>query len=71
MWTVAITATGNEIGLSREEWEALSPELREQREREAARRLVGAGAHYTAPSLADCSVILDEIERRLAAGEKP
>ena len=38
---------------------------------EAAARLTGVGAHFTAPSLAACGEILEEIERRLAAGEKP
>lgn len=71
MWTIAITATGNEIGLPLEEWEALPPEARIERERDAAGRLIGAGAHFAAPSLADCGGIFDEIERRIAAGEKP
>jgi phosphonoacetaldehyde hydrolase len=71
MWTIGITATGNEVGLSREEWEALPADEQSRREQEAAGRLTGAGAHFTAPSLADCSEILQEIERRLAAGAKP
>ena len=71
MWTIAITATGNEIGLPREDWEALAPGEREAREQEAAARLKDAGAHYTAPSLAACTSILDEIESRIAAGETP
>jgi phosphonoacetaldehyde hydrolase len=71
MWTIAITATGNEIGLAREEWEALPPEVRRERERAAAERLKAAGAHYTAASLADCSAILEDIDRRVAAAEKP
>jgi phosphonoacetaldehyde hydrolase len=71
MWTVAITATGNEIGLSRTEWEALPANERLQREQDAARRLSQAGAHFTAPALADCGSILGEIERRLAAGDRP
>jgi phosphonoacetaldehyde hydrolase len=71
MWVVAITATGNEIGLAREEWEALPPDVRSQREQEAAQRLMDAGAHYAVPSLADCGGILEEIERRIAAGERP
>jgi phosphonoacetaldehyde hydrolase len=71
MWTIGITATGNEVGLSQTEWDALPAEERCQREREAAGRLTGAGAHFTAPSLAACGGILEEIERRLAAGEKP
>jgi len=71
MWTVGITATGNEIGLSRGEWEALPPDRRVALEREAARRLTDAGAKFTAASLPDCTEILDDIERRLAAGERP
>jgi len=71
MWTIGITATGNEIGLSRCEWETLPTGKRTALEREAAQRLTGAGAQFTAASLADCTEILDEIERRLAAGEKP
>jgi hypothetical protein len=30
-----------------------------------------AGAHFSAASLADCTEILADIERRIAAGEKP
>ena len=71
MWTVGLTATGNEMGLGRDEWEALDPEERAVRNTNAARRLIEAGAHYTAASLADCSRILTDIERRIAAGEKP
>lgn len=71
MWTIGISATGNEIGLSREEWEALPPEVQVERERRAAERLIAAGAHFTATSLAACSAILAEIDRRLIAGELP
>jgi phosphonoacetaldehyde hydrolase len=71
MWTIALTATGNEIGLSREDWTALPPEERAARQQDAARRLMDAGAHFTAPALADCTEILAEIERRIEAGEKP
>lgn len=71
MWTVGVTATGNEVGLSRGEWEALPSDVRSRREGTAALRLKQAGAHYTAASVADTGGILDEIERRLAAGELP
>jgi phosphonoacetaldehyde hydrolase len=71
MWTIALTETGNEIGLPLNQWMALAPEERASRRQTAARRLMEAGAHYTAASLADCTDLLFEIERRLAAGEKP
>jgi phosphonoacetaldehyde hydrolase len=71
MWTIAITTTGNEIGLSKEDWDALPPGERATRQMNASRRLMDAGAHFTAPSLADCTDILTDIERRIAAGERP
>ena len=71
MWTIAITATGNEIGVSQAEWEGLVPAERATQQQNAARRLMDAGAHFTAPSLSDCTELLEEIERRIAAGEKP
>ncbi len=71
MWTIAIAATGNEIGISLQEWEALTPETQTQLHAEASKRLLDSGAHYVAPSVAACTEILDEIERRIAAGEKP
>jgi phosphonoacetaldehyde hydrolase len=71
MWTIGITATGNEIGLSLDDWAALPKEEQVARTRNAARRLMAAGAHFTAPSLAGCTEIFADIERRIAAGEKP
>ena len=53
------------------EWEALAPEERATHKQNAARRLTDAGAHFTAPSLADCTELLTDIERRISAGEKP
>jgi len=71
MWTIGITATGNEVGLSRADWEALPREEQAAQEQTEARRLTDAGAHCTAQSLADCTELLADIERRIAAGEKP
>jgi len=71
MWTIGITATGNEVGLAREEWESLTPDDRMKREHDAAGILSSAGAHFVAPSLAGCDAILEEIDRRVAAGQKP
>jgi phosphonoacetaldehyde hydrolase len=71
MWTIGITLTGNEIGLSRQDFEALSAEEQETLKTRACSRLRHAGAHYIAPSVADCHVFLTEIDRRLDAGERP
>ena len=71
MWTIGITRTGNEIGLTEEEWARMAEAERERMLRNAERKLLDAGAHYTAPSVAECDGMLEQIDARLAAGEKP
>jgi phosphonoacetaldehyde hydrolase len=71
MWTIAITRTGNEIGLSKSQWDALPPTEQESLEQQAGARLCAAGAQYVAGSLADCKPFLADIDRRLGAGERP
>jgi phosphonoacetaldehyde hydrolase len=71
MWTIAITRTGNEIGLTKRQWDALPADEQKTLELDAAVRLTSAGAQYVAGSLAECKPFLDDIERRLAAGDRP
>ncbi len=71
MWTIGITRTGNEIGLTEEEWARIGDGDRERLLRGAERRLLDAGAHYAAPSVAECDVVFDQIDARLAIGERP
>jgi phosphonoacetaldehyde hydrolase len=62
MWTIGVTRTGNEIGVTEEEWSRLASADQQHLLKKAERRLLDAGAHYTAPSVAECEPILDEIE---------
>ncbi|HYH38186.1 MAG TPA: phosphonoacetaldehyde hydrolase [Azospirillum sp.] len=71
MWTIALTDTGNEVGLPLSEWRALPDERRAALRAPAADKLARAGAHYVVPSLADALPLLDVIEARLARGETP
>ncbi len=71
MWTVGLAVSGNEVGLSLEEWNALSPEEQEQRRQRAYRRMLQSGAHYVVDTIADLLPCVEDIERRLARGEKP
>lgn len=71
MWTVGVTATGNEIGLSPTQLADLTPDERKQRLDRARDNLLAVGAHYVVESVAVLEPILDQIERRLAAGERP
>jgi phosphonoacetaldehyde hydrolase len=71
MWTIAVTKTGNEIGLSRDVVEAMPDgELAPLLDR-AAQKLADSGAHYVVEGVDQVLPLLDEIEERLARGERP
>jgi len=71
MWSVGVAVTGNEVGLTVAEYAALPAEERRRLAEVATDRLLAAGAHYVVDSLVDVIPVLDSIEARLAAGEKP
>jgi phosphonoacetaldehyde hydrolase len=68
MWTIGIAVTGNEVGLSEEEWKALGGEERERRAEGARRRLLDAGADFVADRVGECEGVIEEIERGLTLG---
>jgi phosphonoacetaldehyde hydrolase len=70
-WAVGVARTGNMIGMTEQQWGALSQTEREVRLREARRKLQDAGAHYTIDTLAEMGPIVDGIEARLQSGERP
>jgi len=71
MWSVGVAVTGNQVGLSAAEYAAVPPDEQLRLAAAASERLLGAGAHYVIETLADILPVLDGIEARLAAGEKP
>jgi phosphonoacetaldehyde hydrolase len=70
-WTVAVAASGNETGLSLDEWQALDDAGREQASAAARTKLGRCGAHYVIPTVAELLQIVDLIEARLTSGERP
>ncbi|WP_443750936.1 phosphonoacetaldehyde hydrolase [Asticcacaulis solisilvae] len=70
-WTVGVAASGNGVGLTLPEYEALDEETRRARIAASADALSKAGAHYVIDTVADLPGVLDQIEARMAAGEKP
>jgi phosphonoacetaldehyde hydrolase len=71
MWTIGLAISGNEIGLSLKDWRRLK-KAEQQRLREAAyARMYQTGAHYVVDTIADILPCLDDIEARLARGERP
>jgi phosphonoacetaldehyde hydrolase len=71
MWTIGVARTGNEMGLSVDEIAALPAEDYQRRLAAGYRRLSAAGAHYVVDSVADMLPCLDDIQRQLAAGQRP
>jgi phosphonoacetaldehyde hydrolase len=71
MWTIGVTATGNEVGLSAAALATLAPDDRGRRLDRAGAALKAAGAHYLIDSVAEIEPIIDQIDRRLAEGERP
>jgi phosphonoacetaldehyde hydrolase len=66
-WTVAVVASGNEMGLSLAQWQALSPDEQASRRDAATRRLSEAQPDFVIDTVATLPAVLDEIERRLQA----
>ena len=70
-WAVGVSQTGNMVGLTEQEWRALPDAERAKRLQDARRKLLEAGAHYIVDTLAELDEVLDQIEVRLTAGERP
>ena len=71
MWTVGLMLSGSPAGLTAAEFAAATAaELAALRAR-IAPEFTAAGAHYVIDTIADLPPVLDDIERRLAQGERP
>ena len=71
MWTIGLAMTGNELGMTEAEINALEPDIRERKRERAYQRMAQAGAHYVVDGIWDVLPVLDKINARLASGERP
>lgn len=71
MWTIGLAVSGNEIGLPLEEVKKLPKAEFEMKRQAAYTRMYQTGAHYVVDSIADVMPCLDDIEARMARGERP
>ena len=71
MWTVGLAVSGNEVGLQLDEWDALPERERQLKRERAHRRLLQSGAHYVFDTIADLVPCLDDVQARIARGERP
>jgi phosphonoacetaldehyde hydrolase len=71
MWSVGISMTGNLLGMTEAEANGLSAEERQVLRSANEAQLYRAGAHYVIDGIWDLPNVLEDIEARLAYGEKP
>ena len=70
-WTVGIAASGNEVGLTLDDFRALDPAERYQRVAAAAHTLRAAGADYVIDDISLLGPLVEDIAARIAAGHMP
>jgi phosphonoacetaldehyde hydrolase len=71
VWTIGLSATGNYVAKSLDEFNALSYEERRDLVVKADDLLRRQGAHYVVETIRDVFPALDDIETRLRRGERP
>jgi phosphonoacetaldehyde hydrolase len=71
MWTIGLTQSGNELGLSREEVSQLPAEELKGKTEAIRKRFLATGAHYVAAGIWEVLPIIEQIGERLARGERP
>jgi len=70
-WTIGLAASGNGVGLSLAEYDALDEADRRARVAASAATLKAAGADYVIETVAHIGPVLQEIAARIEAGDRP
>jgi phosphonoacetaldehyde hydrolase len=71
MWTVALTCSGNALGLTYDQYKALpSDKLAEERTR-IIKMFEGSRPHYLIDTIVELPAVIEDINARLARGETP
>ncbi len=71
MWTVGLTQSGNEAGFTLAEYRVATDAAKSAARKRATAKMRAANAHYVLDTVADLPDVILDINRRLAAGEKP
>lgn len=71
MWTVALTMSGNALGLTYDEYQALPAERRAAERARIAQLFEGSRPHYLIDTIAELPAVIDDINARLQRGETP
>lgn len=71
MWTVALTTSGNEMGLTPDQVAHMDPEELRRRQRSAHSRMKAEGAHFIIEDIRGLPAVIEEINQLLAEGFHP
>jgi phosphonoacetaldehyde hydrolase len=71
MWTIGLAVSGNEVGLPLDEYNALPADEKERKRKRAFERMYQGGSHYVVDTIAEMMPCIEEIQQRIAAGDKP
>ncbi|MDF3933963.1 phosphonoacetaldehyde hydrolase [Pseudomonas citronellolis] len=71
MWTVALTCSGNALGLTWEQYQALPADKLEQERQRIGRMFEGSRPHYLIDTIVELPAVVADINARLARGEMP
>jgi phosphonoacetaldehyde hydrolase len=71
MWTIGVITTGNEMALSQREVISAPRDELQTKQQVIRNRFFEAGAHYAVDYPDEIPALLDEIDLRLAMGERP
>jgi phosphonoacetaldehyde hydrolase len=66
-WTVGLSASGNGVGLNREDFAALAPKERQERLAASERTLKEAGADFVIEDISQLLPVVEDIARRITA----
>ncbi|XP_041452828.1 phosphonoacetaldehyde hydrolase-like isoform X2 [Lytechinus variegatus] len=70
-WTVGVARTGNYMSATEDELSNMDKGIHDERLKKAYKILIDSGAHYVIDSVNDIVPVINDINRRLALGEKP
>ena len=68
MWTIGLTKSGNELGLSFDDAQKADPVWLQEKIAHARHRLLDAGADFVAEGVWECLPILEEIDLQIESG---
>ncbi len=70
-WSVGVTQTSSDVGLTEQQWNALPDPERRALQEPVRAKLLAAGAHQVIGSVAEVPDLIQRLNEQLARGERP